>query len=72
VQEAVCGGGTHREQLAVARLAQLQVPMPFQGLDEGWQKGDEPLATDAVGGVPDQEEGILDLSSVSSLPPWPR
>jgi hypothetical protein len=43
--------------------------MPFQGLDEAWEKRHEPLATDAIGRVPDQEERVLDLWSIALLPP---
>src|SRR5438445_5030482 len=72
MQEAVCCGGTHREQLAAARLAELKVPVPLQGLDEGRQKWYESLATDPNSRVPGQEKGVLDLWSISSLPSRPR
>ncbi len=60
------------EQLAAARLAELKVPMPLQGLDEGRQKWYESLATGPISRVPGQEKGVLDLWSISSLPSRPR
>jgi hypothetical protein len=35
--------------------------MPFQRLNERGEKGDEAFGADAVGGVPDQEQCVLDI-----------
>ena len=70
VQEAIRRGGTHGEELAAALLGEMQMPMPFQGCDEGGQKRHEPLATDTVSRVPGQQEGIkagLDTAFLSII-----
>lgn len=38
--------------------------MTLQGIDQGGQKGNQSFGTDAIGGVPCQEQGLLDLWSV--------
>ena len=38
--------------------------MPLQRFDQRGEKRDEAFGTDAVGGMPDQEQGVLDF--------WPR
>ncbi len=40
--------------------------MPFQGLNERGEKGHEAFGADAVGGVPDQEERMLDVWSIAA------
>jgi hypothetical protein len=40
--------------------------MPLQGFDKGGKKRDEAFGTDAVGGVPDQEQRVLDFRSILS------
>jgi len=35
--------------------------MALQGFDERGEKGDEAFGADPVGGVPDQEERVLDV-----------
>ncbi len=35
--------------------------MPLQRFDQRGEKGDEPFGADAVGGVPDQEQRVLDF-----------
>jgi hypothetical protein len=41
--------------------------MPLKRFDERGEKGHEAFGADAVGGVPDQEQCVLDVRSVM---PW--
>jgi len=38
--------------------------MPLQRFYQGREKGDEAFGADTVGGVPDQEERVLDFRSI--------
>ena len=40
--------------------------MPLQGFDQRGKKRDKAFGADAVGGVPDKEQGILDVWPVSA------
>ena len=40
--------------------------MPFQCFYQGREKGNEPLGADAVSGMPDQEQRVLDLWSIAA------
>jgi hypothetical protein len=44
----------------------VEVLMPFQRLKERGEKGNETFGTDAVGGVPDQEECVLDVRTIQA------
>jgi hypothetical protein len=58
--------------LLATGIGQAQVLMPLQSLDQGGQKGNEPLATDAIGCMPGQEKSVLDFGPVLGLSPTPR
>jgi hypothetical protein len=54
-------GCAHGEQLTPALLGEMEMLMPLQRFDERREKGDEPFGADAVGGVPHQEQRVLDV-----------
>jgi hypothetical protein len=60
-QEPIRRRWAHGEQLAAALLCEVKVLMPFQRFYQGREKRHEPFGADAVGGVPDQEERMLDV-----------
>jgi len=60
-QEAVRCRCAHRKELAAALLCDVEMLMPLQHFYQGGEKGDEPFGADAVGGVPSQEENMLDF-----------
>jgi hypothetical protein len=62
-------GCTHGEQLAAALLDQVEMFMPLQRFKQGREKGHEAFGADTVGGVPDQEQGVLDFLPVMA---WAR
>ena len=55
---------THGKQLPSALLRDVEVLMPLQGIDQDGQERDQSFGADAVGGVPDQEERVLDVRPV--------
>jgi hypothetical protein len=63
-QEAISRGCTHGKQLASALLHEVEMLMPLQRFYQGREKGDEAFGADMVGGVPDQEERVLDFRSI--------
>ena len=50
--------------MAAALLSKVEMLMPLQRFDQRGEKGNEAFGADTVGGVPDQEQGILDFRSV--------
>jgi hypothetical protein len=62
-QEAIRCGHAPGEQLAAALLSDLEMLMPFQRFDKRGEKRDEAFGVDTVGGVPDQEQHVLDFWS---------
>jgi hypothetical protein len=42
----------------------VEMLMPLQRFDQRGEKGHETFGADTVGGVPDQEQGMLDFRSV--------
>ena len=60
-QQAIRRCRAHGKQVFSALLCDLEVLMPFQGLNERGEKGNEAFGAHAVGGVPDQEERVLDF-----------
>jgi hypothetical protein len=46
-----------------ALLRNVEVLMPLQRFNEYGEKGDEAFGADAVGGIPGQEERVLDLKN---------
>jgi len=67
-QEAIRRRRAHREQLAAALLCELEVLMPLQRFDQRGEKRDEAFGADPVGGVPDQEQRVLDFWPVMAWP----
>ena len=64
MQEAICRGRAHGKQLPAAFRSQVEMLMPLQRFDQRGEKGYEAFGADAVGGVPDQEQRVLDFWSV--------
>jgi hypothetical protein len=62
-QEAIRCGRAHGEQLASAFRSELEMLMPLQRFYQSGKKGHEPFGADAVGGVPGQEQRLLDVWS---------
>lgn len=62
-QQAICRRCAHGEKLAAALLSEVEVLMPLQRLNERREKGHEPFGTNPVGGIPCQEQGMLDFWS---------
>jgi hypothetical protein len=60
-QEAIRCGCAHGKQLASALLGQVEMLMPLQRFDKRGEKRDETFGADTVGGVPDQEQRVLDF-----------
>ena len=60
-QEAIGGGGAHREQLAPDLLGELQTPMPLQRVDQGGQQWDQAFGANAIGDISGQEQRVLDV-----------
>jgi hypothetical protein len=54
LEDPIGGRRTHREELGTTFLAQVQVSMSFQRVNQGRQKGNEPLSADVVGCRPCQ------------------
>jgi hypothetical protein len=52
--------------LLSALLREVKMLMPLKRFDEGGEKGDEPFCADAVGGMPDQEQRVLNLWSITT------
>jgi hypothetical protein len=50
--------------LAPALLGEVEMLMPFQRFDKRGKKRDEAFSTNPVGGVPNQEQRVLDFRSV--------
>ena len=63
-QETIRCRCAHGEQLAPALLSEVEMLMPLQRFDKRGEKRDEAFGADAVGGVPDQEQRVLDFWSV--------
>ena len=63
-QEAIRRRCAHGKQLAAALLGEVEMLMPLQRFDQRGEKRDEAFGADAVGGVPDQEQRVLDVWSV--------
>jgi hypothetical protein len=62
-QETIGCGCAHGKQLAAALLSKVEMLMPLQRFDQRGEKGNEAFGADTVGGVPDQEQGMLDFRS---------
>src|SRR5205823_13636271 len=60
-QQAIRRRSAHRKEVASTFLCKVGALMPLQGFDERGEIGDESFGADAVGGVPDQEERVLDV-----------
>jgi hypothetical protein len=56
----------HGKQLASAFFCEVEMLMPLQGFDKGVKKRDEAFGADAVGGMPDQKQRVLDFRSILS------
>jgi hypothetical protein len=54
LENPIGGRWTHREKLGTPFLVQMQVPMLFQRVNQGRQKGNEPLSADVVSRRPRQ------------------
>jgi hypothetical protein len=67
LQETVCGGRAHRQQLAAAGLTQQQMVRPFQCFDQGGQEGHQPLGTNTIGPMPELRQDSLHLGSIRGL-----
>ena len=67
-QEPIRCRRAHGEQQATALLAQVEMLMPLQRFDHRWEKRHEAFRANPVGGVPDQEQGVLDFWSVTAWP----
>src|SRR5258708_3321555 len=68
-QEAIRRRRAHGEQLTAAFLREVEMLMPLQRFDQRGEKGNEPFGADAVGSVPDQEQGVLNFWPVTA---WAR
>jgi hypothetical protein len=68
-QEAIGCGCAHGEQLAAALLSKVQMLMPLQRFDQCGEKRDQAFGANPVGGMPDQEQGVLDFWPVMG---WTR
>ena len=62
-QQAIRSRRAHGKQLASALLCQVEVLIPLQCFNERGEKGDEAFGADAVGGLPGQEQRVLDVWS---------
>ena len=65
-QEAISRGHAHREEVVAMLLAQMQMPMPFEGFKKGRQERHQPFGTDVVGRSPDGEQCVQDCFSVQA------
>lgn len=52
--------------MAAALFSEVAVLMPLQRLNERGEKGHESFGADAIGGVPDQKERMLDIWPVAA------
>lgn len=59
-EQAVDRRSANGEELLADGGIEGQMAVPFQGLDEAGQDGLEPLAADAVGGLPQDDKGLSD------------
>jgi hypothetical protein len=64
VQEAICRGCTHREEVAPALFAEMEMPMPLQYFDKRGQERDQSFGANVVGRCPCQVQRPLNLCSV--------
>jgi len=67
VQQAIRCCRTHGEQLAAALPGQVEMLMPLERFDKRGEKGHEAFGADPVGGIPDQEQGVLDFLPVMAF-----
>jgi hypothetical protein len=62
--------GQHGKQLSSTFLCEVEVLMPLQRFDERGEKRDQAFDANAVGGVPDQEQRVLNVRTILSRT-WP-
>ena len=67
LQEPISGGRTESQELRLGGGIQTQFPHAFEDADQLGQVGDEPLTTDAIGGSPTANEGLLDGEKSSAV-----
>ena len=60
-QEAIRCRCAHGKQLASALLGEVEMLIPFQGVDQGGQERHQACGTDAIGSIPGQEQRVLDF-----------
>ncbi len=65
-QQTIRCRSTHGKQLPSALIRDVKVLMPLQRLYQGREKWDESFGADPVGGVPDQEQRVLDFWSIAA------
>ena len=65
-QQAIRCSCAHGKQLSSALFRDLEVFMPLQRFKEDGEKRDKPFGADAVGGVPHQEQRVLDVWPILS------
>jgi hypothetical protein len=58
--------------LPAALLRQVKMLKPLQRFDQRGEKWHEAFRTNPVGGVPNQEQGVLDFWSVIAWPGLPH
>jgi len=56
LQCSVYRGGAHRQQIRPQFRRELQVAMPFHGIDQNRQQGSQPLAADPVRSLPHDDQ----------------
>jgi hypothetical protein len=56
LEQTIHRGSTHAEQLLPHFNVQLQMPVPFHGLDECWNRFLQPFSTDPIGGFPNHRQ----------------
>ena len=66
MQETIGCSCAHGKQLAPALLSKVEMLMPLQRFDQRGEKGNEAFGADAVSGVPDQKQRMLDVWPILS------
>src|SRR5215471_18451473 len=65
LQEAICGRGAHREQLAAVFLAESDMSLFLQRFEHVRQKRDQAFGTDPIERLPDQHQCLFNLRLIS-------